>query len=181
MQRHIVTIPCFRWQGFLPAKIEFAVDIIFDQGDVVPGEKRDQVRFFFCAEREAEWILTVGHEPAGFDRILIERLLKRIQQTQVSNPVVISGDIHSFFANDLKLDFDNPASPIVATEFVGTSISSHGPPYDLIAPALPDNPHVHFFESRRRGYACVDLERAHMQVRMRVVSDAADPRRTSRR
>lgn len=102
------------------------------------------------------------------------RLLKRIQQTQVSNPVVISGDIHSFFANDLKLDFDNPASPVVATEFVGTSISSHGPPYELIAPALPDNPHVHFFESRRRGYACVDLERAHMQVRMRVVSDAAD-------
>ena len=104
------------------------------------------------------------------------RLLKRIQQTQVSNPVVIGGDIHSFFANDLKLDFDNPASPVVATEFVGTSISSHGPPYEVIAPALPDNPHVHFFESRRRGYVCVDLERTHMQVRMRVVSDAAGPK-----
>jgi alkaline phosphatase D len=46
----------------------------------------------------------------------------------------------------------------------------------VIAPALPDNPHVHFFESRRRGYVCVDLERTHMQVRMRVVSDAADPK-----
>ena len=45
----------------------------------MPSEKRDQVRFFLCAEREAEGILTVGHEPAGFDRILIERLLKRIQ------------------------------------------------------------------------------------------------------
>jgi alkaline phosphatase D len=104
------------------------------------------------------------------------RLLKRIQQSQVSNPVVIGGDIHSFFANDLKLDFDNPASPVIATEFVGTSISSYGVPYEVIAPALPDNPHVHFFESRRRGYVCVDLERAQMQVRMRVVSDAADPK-----
>jgi alkaline phosphatase D len=103
------------------------------------------------------------------------RLLKRIQQAQVSNPVVVGGDAHSFFANDLKLDFADPGSPVVATEFVGTSISSYGPPYDLIAQALPDNPHVHFFESRRRGYVCVDLERAHMQVRMRVVSDAADP------
>jgi hypothetical protein len=28
-------------------------------------------------------------------------------------------------------------------------------PYEVIAPALPDNPHVHFFESRRRGYVCV--------------------------
>ena len=104
------------------------------------------------------------------------RLLKRIHDTQVSNPVVIGGDIHSFFANDLKLDFDDPASPIVATEFVGTSISSYGPPYEMIAKTLPDNPHVHFFESRQRGYVCVDLERSHMQARMRVVSDVRDPK-----
>jgi alkaline phosphatase D len=104
------------------------------------------------------------------------RLLQHIYDSKVSNPVVASGDIHSFFANDLKLDFDNPNSPIVATEFVGTSISSYGPPYDLIAQTLPDNPHVHFFESRRRGYFCVDLQRDKMQVRMRVVSDAHDPK-----
>jgi alkaline phosphatase D len=104
------------------------------------------------------------------------RLLKRIHETQVSNPVVIGGDIHSFFANDLKLDFDDPASPIVATEFVGTSISSYGPPYEMINKTLPDNPHVHFFESRQRGYVCVDLERSHMQARMRVVSDVRDPK-----
>jgi alkaline phosphatase D len=104
------------------------------------------------------------------------RLLKRIQDTHVSNPVVVGGDIHSFFANDLKLDFDDPGSPVVATEFVGTSISSYGPPYDVIAQALPDNPHVHFFESRQRGYVCVDLERAQMQARMRIVSDVKDPK-----
>jgi alkaline phosphatase D len=104
------------------------------------------------------------------------RLLMRIQDTHVSNPVVVGGDIHSFFANDLKLDFDDPGSPVVATEFVGTSISSYGPPYDVIAQALPDNPHVHFFESRQRGYVCVDLERAQMQARMRIVSDVKDPK-----
>jgi alkaline phosphatase D len=41
---------------------------------------------------------------------------------------------------------------------------------------LPDNPHVHLFESRRRGYVSVDLERARMQVQLRVVSDAHDPK-----
>src|SRR5262249_3673520 len=102
------------------------------------------------------------------------RLLKRLQETRVSNPVVLSGDIHSFLANDLRLDFDDPKSPIVATEFVGTSISAHGPPHQRIALALPDNPHVHFFESRRRGYVCVNLDRAQMQVQMRVISDARD-------
>ena len=106
------------------------------------------------------------------------RLLKRIQDTRVSNPVIVGGDAHSFFANDLRIDFEDPAAPVVATEFVTTSIASYGPPYDIIAQALPDNPHVHFFESRRRGYLSVDLERARMSVRMQVVSDAADPNAT---
>ncbi len=106
------------------------------------------------------------------------RLLKHVQERQVPNPVVVGGDIHSFFANDLRLDFDDPTSPIVATEFIGTSISSYGPPHDILAQALPDNPHVHFFESRQRGYVCVELERGAMQVRMRTVSDATDPKAT---
>jgi alkaline phosphatase D len=67
-------------------------------------------------------------------------------------------------------------SPVVATELVGTSITSQGPPYDLIAEVLPDNPHVRFFESRKRGYVSVDLDGAKMTARMRAVSDVADPK-----
>lgn len=104
-----------------------------------------------------------------------ERLLRRIREARVPNPVVVGGDAHSFLANDLRLDFNDLSAPIIATEFVGTSISAVGPPYDPIARALPDNPHVHFFESRRRGYVAVDLDRLQMRVRMRAVSDAADP------
>jgi alkaline phosphatase D len=104
------------------------------------------------------------------------RLLKRIGDSRVTNPVVVGGDIHAFFANDLHLDFDDPASPVVATEFVGTSISSYPAPYAMFAQAVPDNPHVRFCESRRRGYVSVDLERARMEVRLRVVSDAHDPK-----
>ena len=54
-------------------------------------------------------------------------------------------------------------------------------PMTLSRKLLPDNPHIHFFESRRRGYVCVDFERAHMQVQMRVVSDLAIPRPIFRR
>jgi alkaline phosphatase D len=107
-----------------------------------------------------------------------QRVLQRIVQTKVSNPVVVGGDIHSFFANDLRLDFDDPKSPVVATEFVGTSITSDGPPYDRFAAALPDNPHVRFFESRKRGYVSVDVDAKQMTTRMRVISDVADPKAT---
>jgi alkaline phosphatase D len=79
------------------------------------------------------------------------RLLKRIHDTQVSNPVVVGGDIHAFFANDLRTRFRRPDSPVVATEFVGTSISSYGvPPYDANdrAGAAGQSARPHFFESR---------------------------------
>src|SRR4029077_15734785 len=33
------------------------------------------------------------------------RLLQHIRQSRAGNPVVIGGDIHCYFANDLKLDF----------------------------------------------------------------------------
>jgi alkaline phosphatase D len=102
------------------------------------------------------------------------RLLRRLYESRVANPVVVGGDIHSFFANDLLLNFEDPASPVVATEFVGTSVSSVGPPYERFATVLPDNPHVRFFESRHRGYTCVDLDPTKMLVRMRALADVKD-------
>jgi alkaline phosphatase D len=105
-----------------------------------------------------------------------QRLLQRIVQTRVSNPVVIGGDIHAFFANDLRVDFDDPKSPVVATEFVGTSVTSDGPPYDLFTGFLPDNPHIRFFESRKRGYISVDVDARQMTTRLRVISDVTDPK-----
>jgi alkaline phosphatase D len=70
-------------------------------------------------------------------------------------------------------------SPTVATELVGTSIASKGPPYELFAKCLSDNPHVRFFESRFRGYACADMTQAAMTTRFRVVSDVSMPDATA--
>jgi alkaline phosphatase D len=107
-----------------------------------------------------------------------QRLLDHIASSKVANPVVLSGDNHAFWTNDLKRDFSDPASPAIATEFVATSITSYGPPYEMIAKWLPDNPHVHFFESRKRGYVSVDLTPELMITRFQAISDAADPNAT---
>jgi len=104
-----------------------------------------------------------------------QRLLQQVHDTSLPNPVVIGGDIHSFWANDLKIDFDDPATPVVASEFVGSSITATPPPYAKFAAWAAENPHVHFFESRKRGYVSVDLTPARMEVAFRAISRASDP------
>jgi alkaline phosphatase D len=104
------------------------------------------------------------------------RLLNFLNQRQPSNPVVISGDIHSSWVHDLKLDFSNPNSPTVGTEFVGTSITSDFPTA-FIAPsqaALPNNPHTKFFNGAYRGYVRCKLTPERWQSDYRVVSSIVD-------
>jgi alkaline phosphatase D len=104
-----------------------------------------------------------------------QRLISHLHAARVTNPVVLTGDIHSFWANDLKLDFDDAASPVVATELVGTSVSAHPPPYDLFVKFLPDNPHVRYFESRKRGYTTLDIDAKTITARFRALADVTDP------
>ncbi len=106
------------------------------------------------------------------------RLIDHIATSGAANPVVMTGDNHAFWTNDLKRDFNDPRSPTVATEFVGTSITSFGPPYELFMSKMPMNPHVRFFESRKRGYVSVDLSPQQMTTRFQALSDAADPEAT---
>ena len=54
------------------------------------------------------------------------RLLQFFHERRVPNPVVLTGDIHVNWVNDLQLDFQNPKSPLVGTEFVGTSMNNGG-------------------------------------------------------
>jgi alkaline phosphatase D len=122
----------------------------------------------------------IGHWTDGWDGYPAarQRILDAMAATKVVNPVFIGGDIHSFWATDLKADFANPSSATVATEFVGTSITSDPPPYELIAAVLPENPHVKYFESRHRGYVSVDVTRDRMETRFQVISDRRDPKAT---
>jgi alkaline phosphatase D len=82
------------------------------------------------------------------------RIIDGIVRRGVRNPVVLTGDAHQHIASDLKADFADPDSPVVGSEFVGTSISSGGDGSDhseRLRKALPSNPHVKF-QSSRRGY-----------------------------
>jgi len=73
------------------------------------------------------------------------------------------------------VDFTD-AAPVVATEFVGTSISSPGIPYEAFARVLPDNPHVRFFDSRPRGYVRCTVTPERWLTELRALDNPADPR-----
>ncbi|GAA5167928.1 MULTISPECIES: alkaline phosphatase D family protein [Amycolatopsis] len=66
---------------------------------------------------------------------------------------------HGNFVADVHADFDDPTSPVVATEFVGTSISSEGDGIDHppgAAALLRANPHRKFDRvSRPQASVCV--------------------------
>ena len=105
-----------------------------------------------------------------------ERLLGVIDAHRVANPVVLGGDIHSFWATDLAAPGD--PTRIVATEFVGTSISSPGIPHDAVQSFLPDNPHIRFAEARYRGYVVCELTPQALHTRFRALADVTDPATT---
>jgi alkaline phosphatase D len=101
------------------------------------------------------------------------RLMDTWARHRVSNPVALTGDWHSTFANDILRDFDVPTSPVVASELVGTSIATNGDdevygPY--YGPMIKYNPHIRFFDGDRRGYLRCHLDRDRLHADLRVVS-----------
>jgi alkaline phosphatase D len=96
----------------------------------------------------------------------------------VRNPIVLSGDWHSTFANDLKLNFDDQESPVVGAEFSAPALTSGGDdtPYGpYYTPMLPANPHVRYFDGDRRGYYRATVTPTEWQTDVRYVSSVADP------
>lgn len=106
------------------------------------------------------------------------RLLSTVASSGATNPVVLSGDIHCAWVNDLRIDFDQTESPVVATEFVSTSISSQ---FFLISNEFVRdsnarfNPHVRYFRGDRRGYTRIRVTPDEWRSEMRTVETIDRP------
>ena len=105
------------------------------------------------------------------------RLLEFLAARRPANPVVLTGDIHSNWVNDLLVNFDDAQGQVVATEFVVTSISSGGNGVDLSAQAaamLAENPFVRFHNGQR-GYVSCALTPQTLEARYQVVGSVTEP------
>lgn len=108
------------------------------------------------------------------------RLLDALETAGTRNAVILGGDVHSFWINDVKRDFARPEGATAATEVVTTCLASRNGPEALFGPAPALNPHVRFRDNAHAGFVLLDIHRDRIEGRLRAVSDLADPQAVCR-
>jgi len=79
--------------------------------------------------------------------------------------------------NDLKVDPGETRSPVVATEFVGTSITSGGDGFDgldAFQGIVAENPFVKLYNSQR-GYVSCEVTPTELRAEFRVLDYVTRP------
>lgn len=98
-------------------------------------------------------------------------LLGHLHDAAISDVAFLTGDVHSFWAAPLRLDYDDPSSPAVAYEYTAGSITS---PPGLVEGALsggaqsfPTYPAFDYSEVRFNGWGMVECTPDEMNVTFR--------------
>ena len=86
-----------------------------------------------------------------------ERLLQTIVDAKLRDVVTLGGDVHMNVASNLRLRPNDEKSPIVASEFVTTSISSRGMSEVMLNQIRASNPDIAYARSDERGYTKVSV------------------------
>lgn len=103
-----------------------------------------------------------------------QRLLDSLSGHRAGNPLVISGDVHTFYAAELRADFSRPRSrdnPVVATEFCGTSVTSNSRSQVRTDQYVAHNAHIKYGRSDRRGYVMMEVTPARTTAHFRGLDD----------
>ena len=101
-----------------------------------------------------------------------KRIAEILETTEVGHPIILSGDVHSFWAVDGSLTKD-PNERIPVVEFVTSSISANWPE-QLAKPVtdnLPHNPQVKFYDPDKRGYLLHDVTETEWKTTARAMED----------
>jgi alkaline phosphatase D len=105
------------------------------------------------------------------------QLMKFIDDRKIANTIVLTGDNHANWVNDLRTDDLRPETPLVATEFAGTSISSGGDGEQRRSREQhlkAENSGVHFHNGER-GYVRCTITPKQWRTDFRTVSQITTP------
>jgi alkaline phosphatase D len=108
-----------------------------------------------------------------------QRLLGAISDNKIDNVVVLTGDFHAAAIADVRADPFDLTLPVVASEFMATSISSEFPDafVALASAVVAQNKHVHFFDTKK-GYGRCTVDANQFLAEARALSDVKDPKAT---
>jgi len=104
-----------------------------------------------------------------------QRIAETLNATKSGHPIILSGDVHSFWAVDGRLIKDQ-AERIPVVEFVTSSVSANWPP-PLAIPVtdnLSHNPQVKFYEPDKRGYLLHEVSTGEWKTTARGLEDVKD-------
>ena len=158
-----------------------------DESRTVLGEAQEQWLDGALGESAAAWniiaqnvlLMTVTEGTADAPRLYSdawagypparERLFAMLAKRRAANPVVLTGDIHSFWVNELA----NAAGAPVGVELVTSSIATST--YDKTA-TLPLNPGTKFHDGMHNGYVHCELTRDALRADIVTIENREDPR-----
>lgn len=115
-------------------------------------------------------------------------LVDHIHDAGISDVMAIAGDTHFWTTSEVPKDYDDPASPLVLTEFGGSSITSANagemkdlPGNDVIRPVVAAaNPlTLRFMEVTTHGYGLIELTAEKASVAYRSPASITSPTSTT--
>jgi len=86
------------------------------------------------------------------------RLLEDLHRSKINNVVTLGGDVHMNVAANLRLAPNDSGSPIVASEFVTTSITSPGLGQNTTGLIKASNSDIVHMQSDERGYSLITVD-----------------------
>jgi alkaline phosphatase D len=107
-----------------------------------------------------------------------ERLMSAIAAQPRGNVVCLGGDVHRHVVASLRADPDDERTPVVASEFVTTSVTTRGIPETAVALLRSHNPDLLHARTDERGYMAIDVtaERLSCDLRATAFPVTADAR-----
>lgn len=104
-----------------------------------------------------------------------QRVAQALAQSTTGHPVILSGDVHSFWAVDGSAVRES-GERVPVVEFVTSSISANWPPplAQAVSDNLSYNPQVRFYDPAHRGYLLHQVSDSEWQTSARGIDDVQD-------
>lgn len=98
-----------------------------------------------------------------------QRLLDALRRHQVVNPVMLAGDPHAFFVNEVR----DARGETVATELITTAACNYNTDKSQV---LHLNPHIRYHDGKHCGYMRCEVSPDRVRTEMVAIEDMRDPR-----